>query len=157
MLKRRDVLAASAAMLALPNVTRAQPKQALRFIPEADLAVLDPIWTTAAITQFHGFMIFETLYGQTGPESGFKAAPQMLAGHSIEDDGRTWKLTLRDGLLFHDGQKVLARDCVASIRRWGARDGFGQALMARTDALSAPDVNAGEKMHQLAGVKIHQR
>jgi peptide/nickel transport system substrate-binding protein len=41
--------------------------------------------------------------------------------------------------MFHDGAKVLARDCVASIRRWGVRDPFGQALMQRTDELSAPD------------------
>jgi peptide/nickel transport system substrate-binding protein len=27
----------------------------------------------------------------------------------------------------------LARDCTASIKRWGGRDAFGQALMARTD------------------------
>jgi peptide/nickel transport system substrate-binding protein len=46
---------------------------------------------------------------------------------------------LRDGLKFHDGTPVLARDCVASIRRWSRRDGFGGALMASTDELSAPD------------------
>ena len=54
----------------------------------------------------------------------------MVAGHTVEDDGKTWKLTLRDGLMFHDGDKVLARDCVASIKRWGKRDAFGQTLMA---------------------------
>jgi len=139
MMQRRTFLAASAATLAAPMLARAQSKQVLKFIPQTDLAILDPVWTTAGVTRNHGFMVFDTLYGQTGPESGYKAMPQMLAGHSMEDDGRTWKLTLRDGLQFHDGQKVLARDCVASIRRWGARDGFGQALMARTDALSAPD------------------
>ncbi len=84
-------------------------------------------------------MVFDTLYGRAGPEQGFVAKPQMVAGHTIEDDGRTWKLTLRDGLMFHDGTKVLARDCVASIRRWGARDSFGQTLMQRTDELAAPD------------------
>ena len=63
----------------------------------------------------------------------------MLAGQTVENDGTTWRLTLRDGLLFHDGEKVLARDCVASIKRWGARDTFGQALMARTDEISAAD------------------
>ena len=63
----------------------------------------------------------------------------MVAGHVVENDGKTWKLTLRDGLLFHNGEHVLASDCVASIKRWGARDAFGQALMARTDELSAPD------------------
>ena len=83
--------------------------------------------------------MFDTLYGQTGPGGGYAAAPQMVAGHNVEDDGKTWRLTLRDGLLFHDGERVLARDCVASIRRWGARDALGQALMQRTDELSASD------------------
>jgi peptide/nickel transport system substrate-binding protein len=65
--------------------------------------------------------------------------PQMVAGHVVEDDGKAWKLALRDGLVFHDGQPVFARDCVASIRRWSVRDSFGQTLMQRTDELSAPD------------------
>ena len=82
--------------------------------------MLDPILTTAGVTRSHGYLVFDTLYyGVTGPEDGFKAMPQMAAGRRVEDDGKTWKVTLRDGLVFHDGQKVLARDCVASIRRWG--------------------------------------
>jgi peptide/nickel transport system substrate-binding protein len=101
--------------------------------------VLDPVWTTAYVTRNHGCMVFDMLYGQTGSKNGFKATPQMVAGHVVENDGKTWKLTLRDGLMFHDGQKVLARDCVASINRWSKRDAFGQALMQRTDDLSAPD------------------
>jgi peptide/nickel transport system substrate-binding protein len=111
----------------------------LKFIPQSDLAILDPVWTTAYVTREHGYMVFDTLYGQSGQKNGFRPEPQMLAGHSIENDGKTWKLTLRDGLLFHDGEKVLARDCATSIRRWGARDAFGQALMQRTDEISAPD------------------
>ena len=141
-MRRRTLLAASAVtMLALPGATRAASKQVLKFVPQADLAVLDPILTTAGVTRSHGYLVFDTLYGVTGPEDGFKAMPQMAAGHRVEDDGRTWRVTLRDGLVFHDGQKVLARDCVASIRRWGVRDPLGQALMARTDELSAPDDN----------------
>ena len=84
-------------------------------------------------------MVFDTLYGQTGASQGFAATPQMIAGHTIEDDGRTWTLTLREGLKFHDGARVLARDCVASIRRWGVRDHFGQTLMQRTNSLTAAD------------------
>src|ERR1700758_360636 len=136
---RRTFLAASAAALARPAIALAQNKRVLRFIPQSDLVIVDPIWTTAYVTRNHGFMVFDTLYGQTGQAGGFKPTPQMVAGHVVEDDGKTWKLTLRDGLMFHDGQKVLARDCVASIKRWGARDAFGQALMARTNELSAPD------------------
>jgi peptide/nickel transport system substrate-binding protein len=37
----------------------------------------------------------------------------------------------------HDGTPVLARDCVATIRRWSKRYPMGQALIARTDELSA--------------------
>ena len=63
----------------------------------------------------------------------------MVAGHTVGDNGRLWELKLREGLLWHDGERVLARDCVASIRRWAARDAFGDALMKATDELSAPD------------------
>ena len=63
----------------------------------------------------------------------------MAAGAVTEDDGKTWKIALREGLKFHDGSPVLARDCVASLERWGKRDSFGQALMAATDTLSAGD------------------
>jgi peptide/nickel transport system substrate-binding protein len=138
-MKRRTFIAASAAALAMPAVGRAQSARVFKWIPQADLSVLDPVWTPAYPTRTHGYLVFDTLYGQTGPRGGYTATPQMVAGHSIEDDGKTWKLTLRDGLLFHDGAKVLAKDCVASIRRWGARDQMGQTLMARTNDLSAPD------------------
>jgi peptide/nickel transport system substrate-binding protein len=133
---RREFLAGSAATLAVPAIARAQGNRVLKFIPQSDVTVLDPVWTTAYVTRNHGFMVFDTLYGQ---DSRYQASPQMVAGHVIEADGRLWLLTLRDGLKWHDGEKVLARDCVASVQRWGKRDAFGQALLAATDELSAPD------------------
>jgi peptide/nickel transport system substrate-binding protein len=86
----------------------------LKFIPQADLAVLDPIWTTAFVTRNHSYLVFDMLYGWT---SKFEATPQMVEGHTVDADDLTWTLQLRDGLQFHDGEKVLARDCVASLRR----------------------------------------
>jgi peptide/nickel transport system substrate-binding protein len=83
----------------------------------------------------HGYMVFDTLYGM---DSQFQPQPQMVEGHAVEDDGRRWTITLRDGLTFHDGSRVLARDCVASIRRWAKRDPFGGTLMDATDELAAP-------------------
>jgi peptide/nickel transport system substrate-binding protein len=135
-MKRRTFLAGTAATLAAPYVSRAAGQRVLKFIPQSDPTVLDPIWTTAYVTRNHAFMIFETLYGI---DSAYKPQPQMVMGHVVEDDGKRWTLTLRDGLAWHDGGKVLARDCVASIRRWGKRDPFGQTLIAYTDELSAPD------------------
>ena len=139
-MKRRTLLhtgtAALAIGLARPNIARSAGTRVLRFIPQGDLAVLDPIWTTAYVTRHHGMMVFDTLYGSDGK---FDPQPQMVEGATTSSDGKGWKLTLRDGLNFHDGTPVLARDCVASISRWGKRDAFGQALMAATDELSAPD------------------
>ena len=107
----------------------------LKFVPQADLAILDPIFTTAYVTRNHAFLVYDTLYGL---DESYQPHPQMVEGHVIEDDGKRWTLVLRDGLLFHDGQKVNSRDAVASIRRWAARDAFGASLLAATDELSAP-------------------
>jgi peptide/nickel transport system substrate-binding protein len=139
-MKRRDVLriaTAGAAALAIPRVSRAE--KPLRFIPQADLAVLDPVWTTAQVTLFHGHLVFDTLYGLDG---AYQVQPQMVDGHTLENDGRVWTLTLREGLRFHDGEPVRGRDAVASIKRWAARDAFGTALIAVTDELSAPSDKA---------------
>ncbi|MCO6419513.1 ABC transporter substrate-binding protein, partial [Siccirubricoccus sp. KC 17139] len=135
-MNRRSFLAASAAAMAAPGLLRAQPATTLKFIPQIDLAVLDPHGTTAYVTRGHGHMVFDTLYGM---DAQFRPHPQMVEGHVVENDGRLWTLTLRPGLLWHDGEKVTSRDCVASIRRWAKRDALGQALLDATDELSAPD------------------
>ncbi|MGH7211675.1 MAG: ABC transporter substrate-binding protein, partial [Acetobacteraceae bacterium] len=135
-MRRRTFLAAGASMLAMPAVSRGAVNQVLRFVPQADLAVLDPIWTTTYQTRDHAFLVFDTLFGI---DSTYKAQPQMVDGYAVEDDGKRATLTLRPDLKFHDNTPVLARDCVSSIKRWGARDSYGQALLAATDELSATD------------------
>ena len=124
---RRSLLAGAAAGLALPSLGRSEGAKIIRFVPEADLILLDPVVTPSAQTREHAYLIYDTLFGL---DDSFRPQPQMVAGFTTDNDGKLWRLTLRDGLKFHDGQKVLARDCAASIRRWGARDAFGQALMA---------------------------
>ena len=136
MLNRRTFVALSGAALAAPALAQGTASRTLKFIPQADLTVLDPIWTTAYVTRNHGLAVFDTLYGT---DASYAAQPQMVAGHVVEGDGKLWRLTLRPGLTFHDGSPVLARDCVASIARWGKRAAMGQTLMAYTDELSAPD------------------
>jgi peptide/nickel transport system substrate-binding protein len=135
-MRRRAFLAAAAATIAMPAIARGQARQVLTFIPQADLAVLDPIWTTTYQTRDHAFLVFDTLFGV---DESYAAQPQMVEGAVTENEGKLWRLTLRPGLKFHDGTPVLARDCVASVKRWGARDSYGQALMAATDEISATD------------------
>lgn len=135
-MQRRSFLATAAATLALPNIARSQRGNILRFVPQSDVTTLDPHVSTTYVTRNHGLMIFDTLYGV---DANYRTQPQMVEGHVIEDDGKRWTTTLRDGLAFHDGERVLARDCVASIKRWWQRDALGNALRDYTEDLSAKD------------------
>ena len=135
-MNRRTLIKAAGSGLVLPSLARAQSATTLRFTPQQDVVTLDPVTTTAYATRNHGYMVFDTLYGMDG---AFRPTPQMVDGHVVENDSRLWNLTLREGLRFHDGERVLARDCVASLRRWAKRDPLGGLLMEATDELSAPD------------------
>ena len=136
-MRRRDVLGLSAgAMLAMPHIARAQRERTLKFVPTPDLTALDTVWSGTRATHNHAYLVFDTLYGL---DEMFTAQPQMIEGHTVDSDGTLWTLRLREKLQFHDGTPVLARDAVASIRRFAARDAFGQSLMAVTNELSAPD------------------
>ena len=134
-MKRRTLLLGAGA-LAAPSIVRAQARTTLRYIPPVDLGFLDPHFSSAWVTRNHAYMVFDTLYGQNGR---FESSPQMAEGHVVESDGRVWRIRVREGLLWHDNTPVLARDCVASIRRWAARDSYGRTLIEATDELSAPD------------------
>ena len=136
-LTRRAVMAGAAAVpLAAPSIAAAQGSRVLKFVPHADLTVLDPSWSASYITRNAAIMVYDMLYGTS---SDFQVTPQMAAGHVVEEGGKIWTITLRDGLKFHDGEPVLAKDAVASIKRWALRDNMGQTLMDRTDELEALD------------------
>ena len=117
----------TAPLLAAPALGQNSRASTLRFVPQANLTALDPIWTTATVTGNHGYYVFDTLYSL---DSQLRPQPQMAEGHTLSDDGKLWRITLRPGLKFHDGEPVRARDCVASLQRWVVRDPFGQ-LVAR--------------------------
>ncbi len=98
----------------------------LRVVMHSALRVLDPIMTTAYMSRNHGYMIFDTLFALN---ADMVPQPQMVDNWTVSDDGLTWRFTLREGLMFHDGTPVTGADAAASIARWGSRDGMGQLLM----------------------------
>ena len=63
----------------------------------------------------------------------------MVEGHVIDNDGLRWTMKLREGLVWHDGTPVLARDCTASLQRWLKRDPTSVIIEARVEAIEAPD------------------
>lgn len=107
--------------------------QEIRAVMHSAIRVLDPIITTAHITRNHGYMVYDTLLGM---DASYRPQPQM-AEWTMSDDGLVYRFTLRDGLTWHDGQPVTAADCVASLRRWAARDLGGQMLMKNAASLEA--------------------
>jgi len=134
MQRRSFMLGAAATALARPAIGAAA--KTLIFVPQSPLASLDPVWTSAQTTRNVAFMIYDVLFGR---DAAMNPKPQMLEGYLVEDDGRRWIMKLRENQWFHDGEKVLARDCTASLRRWMKRDPGGATLQARLDALEAPD------------------
>ena len=96
----------------------------------------DPIFTSDYMVRDHGYMVYDTLFSV---DEQFTARPQMVDTWNVGPDGLTWTFRLRPQLAFSDGQKVTSADVVASLRRWQARDGFGQMLAARTATLEAID------------------
>ena len=118
------------------SIGTAQAGSVLKIVPHADLKNTDPIWTTAYITRNNGYMIYDTLFAM---DETFNVHPQMAGSHSVSDDGLVHTITLRDGLKWHDGSPVTSADCIASINRWGKRDGMGQQLLAVVDTMFTVD------------------
>ncbi|HET6605885.1 MAG TPA: ABC transporter substrate-binding protein, partial [Rhodopila sp.] len=137
-MKRRTLLGAAATAAALPRFAIGQPanSRVLRFVPQANLTLTDPIVTTAAVSSNHGYMVFDTLFGLNGK---LEPKPQMAEGFTVSDDGRTYLIKLRDGLKFHDGEPVRAQDCAPSLARWAARDTFGQTVAKFVDTWGVQD------------------
>jgi peptide/nickel transport system substrate-binding protein len=140
-INRRQVLGGAAAAavsvaLGAPSVHAQKDQQTLRFVAEADLKVLDPVWSTAYITRNHAYLVYDTLFGV---DENFQVKPQMVDRTIVSADGMKYTFTLRDDLRWHDGQPVVSEDCVESIKRWGPKSRFGQLLMAHTGKIAPID------------------
>lgn len=137
---RRGFLKTAAAVggaLAAPRLSLAADSKVLRFVPQANLANLDPIWTTQYVVRNASLLIWDTLLGV---DDQLQPKPQMVESWDATADSKTWTFKLRPGLKFHDGEPVLAKDVVASIKRWWVRDApMGVPISKKTDALEVVD------------------
>ena len=138
-MRRRDFLTrslAAATSLAAPAIARGAEARVLRFVPQANLPNLDPVWGTQYVVRNASLLVFDTLFGL---DASLTPRPQMCESFETSSDGLTWRFRLRPGLTFHDGTRVLARDATASLGRWMARDTMGQLIRMRLDAMTASD------------------
>ena len=138
-MKRRIFVKAAAAAAFVPaKFAIGQPANArtLRFVPQANLTLLDPIFTTAQPTVHHGYAIYDLLFGVNAK---LEPKPQMAEGHTLSSDGRVYSIKLREGLKFHNGEPVRAQDCAPSLKRWAARETLGQTMWQYVETCTARD------------------
>src|SRR4051812_4903416 len=141
---RRSFLKATAVAGALgaaggmpaPALSQGASARTLRFVPQANLANFDPIWTTQYVVRNASALVWDTLYGV---DANLQPQRQMVESEQTSDDGLVWTFKLRPGLKFHDGTPVLSKDVVASLTRWSARDPMGLMLKALQNELTAVD------------------
>ena len=126
----------AAAGLPAPAISQRASSRTLRLVPHADLANFDPIWNSAYIARNAGLLVWDTLYGI---DSNLQPQQQMVESDEVSANGLTWTFRLRSGLKFHDGEPVLARDAVASINRWSARDPTGRMIKSIANEIAAFD------------------
>ena len=117
---------AGAAMVSTLALSTPLAADTIRAVKHSALRVLDPIMTTAYMSRNHGYMIYDTLFAL---DENMDPQPQMVDSYEVSDDGLEYRFTLREGLMFHDGEPVTGEDVAASIARWGERDAMGQLLM----------------------------
>ncbi len=135
-LKGAAAAGGAAALGSFPMPAVGQAASVLKFVPQANLANFDPIWTTQYVVRNASQLVWDTLYGM---DRALMPKRQMVESEAVSSDGLTWTFKLRSGLKFHDGEPVLAKDCVASIARWSARDPMGLMLKASQKELTAVD------------------
>src|SRR5207248_6719552 len=127
---------AATGRLSAPAVAQAAAARTLRFVPQANLANFDPIWGTQYVVRNASAMVWDTLYGA---DKELQPQRQMVEAEEVSSDGLTWTFRLRPGLKFHDGERVAAKDAVASLDRWAARDSIGLMMKAIQNELVAVD------------------
>lgn len=136
---RRTLLSAAAGLavaFAASGATPAAAESTLRVVMHSDLKIVDPIWTTAYISRNYGYLVYDTLFALN---EKLEIQPQMVESYQISDDQLVYTFTLRDGLSWHDGAPVTAKDAIASIDRWGQKDSMGQLLMSFVEGMTAKD------------------
>src|SRR5215471_2578308 len=126
---------AASARLAAPALAQGAGRT-LRFVPQANLANFDPIWTTQYVVRNASALVWDMLYGV---DDKLTPQRQMVETEEVSSDGLTWTFRLRPKLKWHDGEPVLARDIVASLARWAVRDSMGQMILAIQNELTPID------------------
>ena len=136
-LTRREILAlggtaGAAALLGVP--AHAQKRGGDVIVGTVSAPPLtDAHASTAEVSRSVSLHWIETLWARD--ENG-NAIPDLAQKTDISADGKTYTFTLRQGVMFHNGQEMTAPDVKASLERYG-RVGGSAAMMKPVESITA--------------------
>ena len=115
---------------------------------QQDIDSLDPHKATAAGTKEILFNIFE---GLVKPDENGNLTNAVASDYSISDDGLVYTFTIRDGVKFHNGETVTAKDVKYSLDRVaGLLDGQA-ALVSTFKTVKSVDIIDDNKVQVTVG------
>ncbi len=97
---------------------------------------LDEHQSTAELIAVLGYCAYEGLFTY---DADYQPIPELVAEHTVSEDGLTHTMALRQGVMFHNGEPLTAADAIASVERWGRISGVGKRLMEKTAELAQVD------------------
>ena len=134
---RREILAlggAASASVLLGTPARAQKRGGDVIVGTVSAPPLtDAQASTAEVSRNVSLHWIETLWARD--ENG-NAMPDLAAKTDIAPDGKTYTFTLRQGVMFHNGQEMTATDVKASLERYG-KVGGSLAMMKPVESIQA--------------------
>lgn len=108
----------------------------LQYALGADLPSLDVHSSTAGVVSTVADNVVEYLYV---PNDAGENVPLLAKGAEVSDEGKTWTVTLRDGVNFHNGEVMKAKDVKASYERWSKFSSTGKDVAKRLESVETPD------------------
>jgi len=101
-----------------------------------DLASLDLMFGSATINRDVMGHVYEYLFTMG---DGNVYIPDLAEDMEISEDGKTFTITLRKGVLFHNGNEMTSADVLASMQRWERMTQRGASILADMESLTAVD------------------
>ncbi|SFD79781.1 ABC transporter substrate-binding protein [Roseivivax sediminis] len=151
MTKSLKTSAAVMALAAMAGGAFAQDRTEVRIAYDTIPPSIDPHMSTAYATMDFAAQIFEPLVTLNADYE-----PELVLAESIDvsEDGKTYTITLREGVTFHNGEPLTADDAVASMQRWKERSILARGTLSDATFEKVDDMTLALKLAEPAPLTL---